>query len=119
MEFNKAYESMKKGKAITRQDGKWNHKSLVIKEGELYEMFDNGQKYPDGSLTFEDIAATDWEVNEIEKASNEVIFKSGKLTVNGAEINQPYCMDVDKYENMGAAKVTLTLVTDIENIKEW
>ena len=46
-------------------------------------------------------------------------MKSGKLTVNGAEINQPYCMDVDKYENMGAAKVTLTLVTDIENIKEW
>ena len=119
MEFNKAYESMKSGKTITRKDEKWNHKSLVIKEGELYELFDNGQKYPDGSLTFEDIAATDWEVNEIEKASNEVIFKDGKLTVNGAEINQPYSMDVVKYEEMEIAKVRLTLTTDMQNVNEW
>lgn len=119
MEFNKAYEGLKSGKTISRKDEKWKHKSLVIKDGELYELFDNGQKYIDGSLTFEDIAATDWEVNEIEKASNEVIFKDGKLTVNGAAIDQPYSMDVVKYEEIGIAKVRLTLTTDIHNVDEW
>ncbi len=119
MEFNKVYDEMKSGKTITRKDEKWKHKCLLIKDGELYEQFDNGQKYIDGSLTFEDISATDWEVNEAEKASNEVILKGGKLTVNGAEINQPYSMDVVRFDRTGAAKVTLVLVTDIHNVDEW
>lgn len=51
--------------------------------------------------------------------SNKVVLKDGKLTINGVEINTPYCMTVEPYKRIGAALVRLSLVTDLEDIQEY
>lgn len=48
-----------------------------------------------------------------------MILKDGKLTINGVEINTPYCMTAEPYKRIGAALVRLSLVTDLENIQEY
>lgn len=120
MEFNKAYEAIKNGKTVTRKDAKkWKNRGLALQDSVLYEVWDTGSKYPDIVLPLEDIAATDWEIIKFEEGSNTVIYKNQKLTVNGAEVNRPYCMEVISYERTGIAKVRLTLTTDLQNVKEW
>lgn len=119
MEFLAAYAVLKEGKIITRNTDKWKRKGLAVRDGVLYEVWDGGNTYTDISLPLEDISANDWTVKETEKASNEVILKNGKLTINGAEINEPYCMDVLPYEIMGVARVRISLVTNLEDVQEF